>query len=89
VDRFLFIQPWTQFFDLKGRQDLPPSLAEHITMTRCDCVCDTYFHVKPDPQRYALADFTFAELQIRARVDGFDPGAIDGVTVRNVTVTTD
>ena len=29
---FININPWTQFFDLKDRKDIPLSYADHVTM---------------------------------------------------------
>ena len=36
VSSFININPWTQFFDLKGRSDIPLSYAENITMKNMD-----------------------------------------------------
>lgn len=35
VDYVLYIHPWTQFYDLKDRTDLPKSYADHVTLRRC------------------------------------------------------
>lgn len=83
---FLNIHPWTQFFDLKGRKEIPLSRADHIRMKNCDCECEIYFDVEKDESQYQLSDFILEDLRIRARKDGFDAEAIRGVTVRNVTV---
>src|SRR5690606_21089309 len=32
VGDFLFVQPWTQFFDLKGHKTMPMSYSDHITL---------------------------------------------------------
>lgn len=64
---FLFIMPWTQFFDLKGREDIPLSQASHVTMRNIDLVCDTFFDVVQADDQYRLSDFAFRDLRIRAR----------------------
>lgn len=86
VHSFLNINPWTQFFDLKGRVDIPKSYADHITLRRCRCDCGIYFDVKGDENQYHLSDFVLEDLDIRAKKDGFDAGAIENVTVKNVKV---
>ena len=86
VENFLTVRPWTQFFDLKGRTDKPKSLAQHITVRDCDCDCQLYYNVAADPEHYELRDFTLENLRIRAEENGFTEGAVEDLTVRNVTV---
>lgn len=86
VENFININPWTQFFDLKGRTDMPISEARHITMRNCRGECDTYFNVKPDEQHYHLSDFLFEDLQIQAKESRFDEEAVEHMTVKNVKV---
>ncbi|MCM1151832.1 MAG: glycosyl hydrolase family 28 protein [Alistipes sp.] len=64
---FLFVKPWTQFFDLKGREDIPMSQALHITMQHIDLDCDTFFDAVQADDQYRLSDFVFRDLRIRAR----------------------
>ena len=63
---FLFIRPWTQFFDLKGREDMPLSTASFLTMRNIDLRCERFFDVKQADEQYRLSDFTFENLDIRA-----------------------
>jgi len=86
VTNFININPWTQFFDLKGREDIPLSYADHITMKNCRCECTTYFNVKKDETQYVLSDFEFENLEINAENDGFVKDAITNVSVRNVLI---
>ena len=58
VTHFLYVHPWTQFFDLQGRKDIIPSRADHITMRKCRLTCKTQYNVAPSDQ-YTLSDFTF------------------------------
>lgn len=89
VRNFININPWTQFFDLKDRRDKPLSVADHVTMRNCSCVCGTYFNVTPDTEQYRLQEFCFENLRITAKRDGFEAGSIQNVTVRNVEIRTD
>ena len=86
IENFLTVRPWTQFFDLKGRTDMPRSLAEHITVGECDCDCQDFFNVAAAPEQYVLRDFTLEDLNVRAAVNGFTEGAVENLTVRNVDV---
>ena len=86
IKNFLNVNPWTQFFDLKGRTDKPVSAADHICIRNCSCDCETYFNVKREDSQYRLSDFTFENLHIRAKHNGFDEDAIQNVQVQNVVV---
>ncbi len=86
IASFININPWTQFFDLEDRKDIPLSYADHITMRNCKCECNTYFDVKEDKKQYVLSDFSFENLMIKAREDGFSADKVENMTVNNVTV---
>lgn len=87
VTNFININPWTQFFDLKGREDKPVSTAEHIAMRDCACHCQIYFNVTPREDQYRLSDFTFENLHITTKQNRFSPDSIQNVTVKDVHVT--
>ncbi|MBQ9153723.1 MAG: hypothetical protein IJ130_07905 [Solobacterium sp.] len=72
---FLNINPWKQFFDLQGRNDLPVSSGTHVTLRNCSFDCDTFFNVKGSGQ-YHLSDFTLENLEIRAADISFRPDFI-------------
>lgn len=86
ISHFINIHPWTQFYDLKDRKDIPLSYAEHITMKNCNCDCDIYFDVEADTEQYILSDFTFENLKIKAKANDFAENMIDNVTVKDVAV---
>ncbi len=86
LKNFITVKPWTQFFDLKGRTDVPKSRGEHITMRNCSCACDTYFNVEAQEEQYVLSDFTFEDLRITANNDNFTEGIVENMTVKNVQV---
>lgn len=86
IQDFININPWTQFYDLKDRKDIPLSYADHIVIRNCNCDCDHYFNVKADKEQYVLTDFTFENLNIRAKVNGFSEDMIQNVSVHNVNV---
>lgn len=83
---FININPWTQFFDLKGRTDKPVSRVENIAIRDCNCSCGYFFNVSKDEKQYTMSRFNLKNLQIRTldRVSEFD--VVDDVQVENVYV---
>ena len=83
---FINVNPWTQFFDLKGRTDIPLSIARHITMINCKCQCKCYFNVAKADDQYHLSDFVLENLEILAQHNGFSADLIESVSAINVKV---
>ena len=86
VSSFININPWTQFFDLKGREDIPLSYAENITIKNIDIDCNIYFNVKGDESQYHLSDFTFENIKVRAKEDRFTEGVVKNMKCIDVNV---
>lgn len=83
---FLYIKPWTQFFDLKGQTEIPLSYSNHITMRNIKFDCETLFDVN-DSDQYRLSDFTFENLDIKANKNpDIQTDCIRDFTLKNVTV---
>jgi polygalacturonase len=86
VTHFLYVYPWTQFFDLQDRKDMPISYADHITMRRCKMSCDYFLNIASSDQ-YQLSDFTFSHLEIQAKNSCMDKVvAINGSTFQKVNI---
>lgn len=82
VHSFLTIHPWTQFYDLKDRKDIPLSYADHITIKDVTCNCSIYFDVEPDESQYILSNFNFANIKVTCNQIGMDEHAdLDSVTI--------
>ena len=84
VANFFNINPWRQFFDLKGRTDMPKSLADHVTIRNCKCDCDTFFCVSPDEEQFHLSNFVMEDLKVKAVNVDFDYSCIENPQVANV-----
>lgn len=84
VESFININPWTQFYDLKGHKNKPISVAEHITMRNCKISCRTYFDVTSNENQYRLSDFTFENLKISAKNIDFNGNCIKNMIVKNI-----
>lgn len=87
VNVLLYIKPWTQFFDLKGREDIPLSYADNITLKDIDITCNTYFGVTKADDQYKLTNFIFENLNIITRKNGFKDDIIENLFLNNVVVT--
>ena len=83
---FININPWTQFFDLKGRTDKPVSRVENITIRDCNCSCAYFFNVSKDEKQYTMSRFNLKNLQIRALAQVSEFSVVDDVKIENVHV---
>ena len=65
VGNFFYVHPWTQFFDLKGREDIPMSYGEHITMRNCTVTCTRKaIDIVENPDQYLLSDIVYENLTL-------------------------
>ena len=85
VQNCLNIAPWTQFYDLKDRKDIPLSYSNNITMRNLDIDCNVFFNVKKSNQ-YKLSDFHFENLTVRAKKGNVDQSIIHSLTMNNVKI---
>jgi polygalacturonase len=83
---FLLVKPWTQFYDLKDRKEMPMSYSDHITMRNIQFECDAFFNVKQQEDQYHLSNFTFENLNIQAKNGDCDQSVVEGFTYKNVKV---
>jgi len=81
---FLLVAPWTQFYDLKGRESVPMSYSDHITMRNITFDCDVFFNVKQQEDQYHLSNFTFENLTVKAKNADFHQEYVENFVVRNV-----
>lgn len=83
---FLYIKPWTQFFDLKGEKEIPLSYSSNVTMRNITLKCNVFFDVRQSDQ-YQLSDFTFENLDIQADKNAQLPtDFIKGFSLKNVKI---
>ena len=61
----MYVKPWTQFFDLKGRKDVPLSYSQNITLKNIKLKCSVFFDVDPG-EHDRLSTFNFENLDITA-----------------------
>ena len=73
VRNVLLVRPWTQFYDLKDRKDIPMSYSRNIVMKNIDVDCDILFNIEQRDDQYQLSDFSFENIEVRG--EGLEPGA--------------
>lgn len=85
ANNFLYIKPWTQFFDLKGQTEIPLSYSSNITMQNIDLECNVFFDVTESDQ-YILSDFTLENLNIKTKNDKIPTGFIKNLRLNNIRI---
>lgn len=88
VTNFIYVRPWTQFFDMQGRTDMPISYGDHITMKNCTLQCRNVFEVQKSEQ-YRLSNFFFENLKIKAQGAPIDESQVENFTIKGVDITFD
>jgi len=83
--RLIDIKPWHQFFDLKGRKDMPLSSCENVSLRNINLKCEVFYDLKPS-ENYKLSNFSFQNLNIKAVNGSFDKSLIQGITLNKVKV---
>jgi polygalacturonase len=81
----LAVFAWKQFFDLKGRPDIPLSYGDNVTLKNIELKCDTFYGVENDPN-VRLSNFTFENLNIESTKTEINKSLINGITFKNVYV---
>ncbi len=85
---FLNVYRWTQFYDLKGREDTPLTYIDGITMSRCKAECMRFIDAEPDPERVALSNIALKELDIKVKDCDSVRLTLPGISAENVDVET-
>ncbi|MGG7664511.1 rhamnogalacturonidase [Dyadobacter sp. BHUBP1] len=81
----IYVKPWKQFFDLKGRKDVPLSYSDHISLKDIKLKCEIFFDVSPG-EYDKLSEFNFENLNITAKNAAYDKSVVKGFTLTNVKV---
>jgi hypothetical protein len=55
----IYVKPWTQFFDLKGRKDTPMSYASNVEFRRCTLTVRQMRRIVEAPDQYELKDIVY------------------------------
>jgi len=81
----IYVKPWKQFFDLKGRKDVPLSYCDHISLKNINLKCDVFFDVMPG-EYDKLSKFSFENLNITAKNEAYDKTVVQDFKLTQVKV---
>ena len=81
----IYVKPWKQFFDLKGRKDVPLSYCENISLKNIKLKCEVFFDVSPG-EYDKLSKFKFENLNIVAKNATYDKAVVQDFKLSNVKV---
>lgn len=82
---FLVVRPWTQFFKMDERKDMPLSQCNNIIIKNIKMDCNNFFDVGIS-DKYHLADFSFENINVTDKKPSFDKNLIEGTKVKNVFI---
>ena len=85
ADRLLFAKPWTQFFDLQGREKPLLSTSDHVVFRNIELTCQIFADIEVS-EYDKLKNFTFENLKITAEKGELNKALIEGLTLKNVVV---
>ncbi len=78
---FLVIRPWTQFYKMEKRDDMPLSQCNNITIRNVSVKCKNFFDVGAS-DKYRLKDFVFERLDFPCGAGEIEPSLIENCVVR-------
>lgn len=81
----IYVKPWTQFFDLKGRKDVPLSYSENITLKNIKLDCEIFFDVAIT-EYDKLSNFDFQNLSIKTKKPDINKAIVNGFKLKSVEV---
>jgi hypothetical protein len=84
-DRMLYAKPWTQFFDLQGKDKPPVSVCENITLRNITLDCTMFADIDLSKRDF-LKKFTFEDLEVTAKNGILKKELFDGIILKNVRV---
>lgn len=86
AESFIYVKPWTQFFDMKGQTRKTLSYSRNVSMRNITLKCNALFDILKSDQ-YELSDFAFENLNIQATIKTEIPaGYISNFTLKKVIV---
>jgi polygalacturonase len=85
ADQFIFIKPWKQFFDLKGRKEIPVSTSENIVLKNIEMKCKIFVDIEVS-ENEKLINFSFENIDVKAGKNALVKSMFNGITLKNVKV---
>lgn len=82
---FLVVKPWTQFYKLEDRPDMPISVANDVTIENVNVECTNFFNVSLS-EKYILRNFSFLNSTVKDKQKAFDAALITNTKVSNLRI---
>ncbi|MCD8297017.1 MAG: glycosyl hydrolase family 28 protein [Prevotella sp.] len=82
---FLTVRPWTQFYNLEHRVDMPHSECKNVIIKGINVNCNNFFDVGTS-DKYSLSDFSFINCVVNDKTGAFDKTMIEGTVVDNLKI---
>lgn len=85
TNKMLELRPWTQFYDLKGRTDMPISICENIVIRNIHLKCKQLMVANASPN-YCVKRFTFEHVTVETANGSYDRSLFLDSKFINLTV---
>ncbi len=85
VGSFLVVRPWTQFFKMDNRKDMPMSRCNNITISNIKTSCMNFFDVGLS-DKYKLTDFAFRNINVTDKKNKFSKELIENTVADNIVI---
>lgn len=85
AERFIYVKPWRQFFDLKGREEVPISYSDHIRFKNINLTVNKFFDVAIT-EYDKLSNFSMENIHVQAKDTTFNKNMVDGFLLKDVSV---
>lgn len=82
----LLIDSWRQYFDLKGREDIPRSYGDNIIIRNVDLKTKRFASVKRYDEEYTVSNVTFENVKVTTDNPEWNRDAIDNVKLVNTFI---
>lgn len=79
VGYVIYINSWTQFFDLKGQNKPPVAKINNIHLKDLDIKAEQFALLIRNDEQYKLKDFIFENIKIDTNIKDYDKDAIDNL----------
>ena len=82
---FLVVRPWTQFYNIEKRDDMPMSMCNNIMFRNINVKSDNFLDVGKS-EKYVLKDFYFENCNVKNDADLLEEGTIQNMKLKNVRI---